>query len=81
MTARTWWATAIAAGLMFAALLAGRVHDRRLPTLKSQSIHGKRRLVTIEEAVREGYVPCVRCEHTLLAAGRPAAAHTIHDTP
>ena len=29
-------------------------------------VHGKRRVVTAPEAVREGYVPCVRCERALL---------------
>ncbi len=103
MTVRTWWASAIAAGLMLAALLAGHARDRRLPALKSQHsepalqrpapgtlvvvtdegktfhvptcsfIHGKRRVITVEEAAREGYAPCVRCEHALLTATRPAA--------
>jgi predicted anti-sigma-YlaC factor YlaD len=102
MTVRTWWASAIAAGLMLAALLAGYARDRRLPALKSQHsepavrrpapgtlvvvtdegktfhvascpfIHGKRRVITAEEALREGYAPCVRCERALLTANRPA---------
>ena len=29
-------------------------------------LHGKRRVLTAQEAVREGYVPCVRCERALL---------------
>lgn len=107
-TARTWWATAIAAALMLAGLFVGRARDRRLPAVKDQHsqpalraphamvvvtdegksfhvpgcsfIHGKRRLVTIEEAVREGFVPCVRCEHDLLTGRPPAAAHAVHAT-
>lgn len=101
MTGRTWWATAIAAGLMFAALLVGRARDRQVPTLKGQHsqpavrvpetmvvitdegktfhvpdcpyIHGRRRVVTAAEAVREGYVPCIRCEHELLSDPAPAS--------
>jgi hypothetical protein len=30
-------------------------------------IHGKSRMVTVEEAVRQGYAPCVRCEKELLS--------------
>ena len=101
MAARTWWAIVLAAGLMLAALLAGRARGRHLPVLKSQHsepavrqpapgtqvvateegktfhvptcryIHGKeRRTITAEEAIREGYAPCVRCEHDLLTARR-----------
>jgi len=94
MSIRTWRASAIAAGLILAALLAGRGRDARLPAFKTQHsqpavrvpqtsvvitdegktfhvptcsyIHGKRRTVTAEEAVREGYVPCVRCEPALV---------------
>jgi hypothetical protein len=95
MSARTWWASAIAATLILAALLVGRARDRRLPAAKTLHsppaarvpqtmvvitdegkafhapscpyIRGTRRTVTGEEAVREGYVPCVRCERALLA--------------
>ena len=30
-------------------------------------VHGKRRVAIAREAIREGYVPCVRCERALLA--------------
>ena len=40
-------------------------------------IHGRQRTVTAAEAVREGYAPCVRCEHALLARRRYPARRQI----
>ena len=86
MSIRTWRASAIAAGLILAALLAGRGRDARLPAFKTQhsqpavrvpqtsvvitdegkTFHVPTCSYIAEEAVREGYVPCVRCEPALV---------------
>lgn len=99
--ARTWWATAIAAGLIAALLVASEARPGRLPVLMSKHseparrvpeslvvitddgktfhvpgckyIHGRQRTVTAAEAIREGYAPCVRCEHALLVGMRQGA--------
>lgn len=49
--------------------MAGVPDGRRqdLHVLDCLYVRGKRRMVTADEAIREGNVPCVRPEHDLLA--------------
>lgn len=41
-------------------------------------IHGPWRMISIEEAIREGYTPCIRCEQGLLHRAEVIGEHSEH---